>query len=293
MVHVNMGLLLRAQNEAQLASVLGHEITHYTERHTLQQFRTMRNTSTVLAFLSLGMAGASVAVGVNLTGAADLASMVAVLSFYSYSRDQEREADSGGFELMVAHGYDPHESVAVWRNVLQEADANPDRRGTALFLRTHPTEEERIENLQELADEVDETGPPREIGTDRYREVVLPHRKTWLERELGRAEYEESIALMKRLIELDPDSGELRFFLGEAHRRRNEAGDAEAAVAAYQDAISRPDAPVEAYRGLGMVALKEGVLELARSSFESYLQLAPEADDHAMVQLYLSRAGGE
>ena len=54
------GLMLRAQNEAQLAYVLGHEIGHYQKRHSLKQWRSVRDTSSVLIFLQLTAAGAGV-----------------------------------------------------------------------------------------------------------------------------------------------------------------------------------------------------------------------------------------
>ncbi len=55
------GLMIRAENEAQLAYVLGHEMAHYLRRHTLQQWRTVRDTSSALAFFSLAAAAAGVA----------------------------------------------------------------------------------------------------------------------------------------------------------------------------------------------------------------------------------------
>lgn len=52
------GLMLRAQNEAQLAYVIGHEIGHYQERHSLERWRAVRNTTTALAFVRIAASAA-------------------------------------------------------------------------------------------------------------------------------------------------------------------------------------------------------------------------------------------
>jgi predicted TPR repeat methyltransferase len=84
----------------------------------------------------------------------------------------------------------------------------------------------------------------------------------------------------------------LRYYIGEAYRRRNIKGDVESAIAAYQAAIAGTGAPVTVHRGLGLVALKAGQKNIARDAFQKYLSLAPDASDRATVQYYLTAAGG-
>jgi Tfp pilus assembly protein PilF len=78
------------------------------------------------------------------------------------------------------------------------------------------------------------------------------------------------------------------YYLGEAYRRRNAKGDLESATAAYQAAVAQGKAPSAAYRGLGLVSLKAGQNDAARSAFEQYLMLEPQAGDRDMVQFYLT-----
>ncbi len=90
----------------------------------------------------------------------------------------------------------------------------------------------------------------------------------------------------------NPASGELSFYLGEAYRKRNAAGDIDRASSAYKAAIAAGDAPVAAYRGLGLLAMKGGDKQTARDSFNRYLDAAPQADDRAMIQFYLAQLQG-
>jgi predicted Zn-dependent protease len=131
------GLILRAQNEAQLAYVLGHEMAHYLRRHSLQQWRTVRNTSNVLSFLSLATAAA----GVGFAG--DLAQLIAMGAIFAYSRDQEREADDIGFEMMAHVGYEPVQASRIWGDLLAEEGEAGEKSGKSIFFAAHPTTKDR------------------------------------------------------------------------------------------------------------------------------------------------------
>src|SRR5512134_627575 len=88
MMQVWSGLLVRMQNEAQLAAVLGHEIGHYLQRHSVERLRDAKSRSSFALILgmALGAAGAGANVG-------QLAELGIVASMMAYGRDQEREAD--------------------------------------------------------------------------------------------------------------------------------------------------------------------------------------------------------
>ena len=94
MMQVWTGLLLRAANEAQLAAVLAHEIGHYLKRHSLERLRDTRSKSALAQFLGMafGVAGAG-SVG-------QIAQLGVMASLFSFTRDNEREADAIGLELM-------------------------------------------------------------------------------------------------------------------------------------------------------------------------------------------------
>jgi len=282
MIIVWTGLLLRAQNEAELAFVLGHEITHYLKRHSVLNFEHATNAAGRVAFLSTATLGL----------AALPAALIAIGGIASYSRDQEREADEGGFNLVVANGYDPRQGAAFMANTGEEQDANPNRTKPSAFLSSHPATKERLATLTKRASEIEEQKRTTVVATDEYRKVIGPHRAAWLEEDFNRGDYLQSVAMIKQLVKIEPDSAELQYFLGEAYRRRNGKGDVESATAAYQAAIASMGAPNAAYRGLGLTALKAGQKEAARDAFQKYLSLEPDAKDRAIVEYYLMSVGG-
>jgi predicted Zn-dependent protease len=282
MVIVWTGLLLRTQNEAELAFVLGHEITHYLKRHSLLNFQKVTRTAGSVAFLSAATGG--------IGGL--LAVVPAIGMLASYSRDQEREADTGGFDLTVAKGYDPRQGALFMANTAEEEDANPNRDKPSAYLASHPATKERLATLTKRANELESQAHALVAGTDAYRAAVLPHRASWLEEEFNRGSYAQSVVMLKQLLKAEPDSGELQYSLGEAYRRRNAKGDPQSAMDAYKAAVGAMGSPAIAYRGLGLVALKTGDKTAAREALRHYLTLLPEAKDRATIQYYLTTVGG-
>ena len=274
------GLLLRVENEAQLAMILGHEMTHYFNRHSLKNFESSRDTSNVLAFLGLG--GLFALPIILLAGA----------GLVSYSRDQEREADAGGFDLATAAGYDPTQAGAVWQYMSVEDKADPHRPGHGLFGSDHPTDEERLATLKKRGAELASSKTSWIVAADSYHATIAPFRKVWLDDEMARGNPYESVVLMERLVAAEPSSGVMRYYLGQAYRRRNGDGDVKRAADAYTQAIALADVPATAWRDLGLMALKGGDKANAKVDFTTYLAHAPNADDKAMINFYLSGLNG-
>jgi tetratricopeptide (TPR) repeat protein len=173
---------------------------------------------------------------------------------------------------------------AIWRAVIDEQKANKDRRDRSFFTATHPDPEERMKKLAEAAANLPQGGT---TGADAYHAAMRPHRAAWLDGELARGEYDESLVVINRLVAVEPQSGELMFFQGEAYRRRANDGDLQLARDCYQRAIQAAVPFPAAYRGLGLVAMKMGDKPAARQAFTTYLERAPTADDRAMIQFYL------
>ncbi|MFQ5684386.1 MAG: M48 family metalloprotease [Candidatus Binatia bacterium] len=274
------GLILRAENEAQLAYVLGHELGHYLRRHTLQRWRDARSKSNFLAFFQLAAAAA----GVGYVG--PLVTLIALGSVYKFSRDNEHEADDLGFELMVKSGYDPREAHRIWEALVKEREAaeDPER---FIFFATHPPTEERIETLKELAEKALADGGDGFVGKERFLAVTLPLRATFLRDELRQRKFAGSQVVLDRLFESGVGLGELHFFQGELYRLRAEEGDEDKAIAAYQTASEFEDAPAEAHRALGLLFFRTGEKAKARASLERYLESRPDAEDREMIKTYL------
>lgn len=276
------GMLLRVQNEAQLAAVLGHELTHYLRRHTLQRWRDIRAKTDALVFFQFATAVA----GLGVVGI--VAQIAALGSIQSFNRDQEREADRVGFEMMAGAGYAPGQAPRIWEALIAEKEASYRPEGS-LFFSSHPTSEERRETLAEMAAEFETAGSA--LGRKRFVEMTAGFRAEWLRDELRQRDFGALQVVIDNLKEAGANPGELHYFQGELHRLRDddEEDDAAKAVAAYEQAISLGGAPSEVYRALGLLHWSAARKAQAKAAFETYLATAAEAPDRAMIEHYLEQ----
>lgn len=275
------GSLLRIQNEAQLALVLGHEFGHYRERHTLQQWRKLKRSSAFLSTFGILASGAGLGV------AAMAANMAGMASMMKFSRDKERDADRIGFAQLLAPGYDPFAGVELWNAMLREEQARDYGKPVPVFS-THPQTRERRDDLMAAARTI--SNPGRELGVAPYRQATRPMLKHWLENELTRRMFSSSIQVISDLRKTgaSEDAGLYTFFLGEAYRRRNKNGDSAQAATLYAVAISETGAPPDSWREHGLALREAGNRTAAAAALHHYLELSPNADDRAFIENYLA-----
>ncbi len=276
------GMLLRVQNEAQLAAVLGHELTHYLRRHTLQKWRDIRAKTDALAFFQF----ATAVVGLGIVG---IVAQVATLgSIQSFNRDQERESDRVGFEMMAGAGYEPEAAPRIWDALVAEKEAS-DRPKGSIFFASHPTSEERRETLAEMAAAYQATAA--ELGRKRFVEMTAGFRGGWLRDELRQRDFGAMQVVLDNLKQAGANLGELYYYQGELHRLRaeTEEGDTDKAVTAYEKAIDLGGAPPEVHRALGLIHWSARRQSEAKLAFEAYLSAAAEAPDRAMIEHYLGQ----
>jgi Zn-dependent protease with chaperone function len=276
------GLLLRADNEAQLAYVLGHELAHYLRRHSVQRWRDMRTKTNVAAVFTVLTAAA----GQGYIGS--LAQLAALGSILAFSRDNEREADEIGLELTARAGYDPREAPKIWEALDRERRAGKDSE-PLIFFATHPPTEERIGTLKELAGKAYTPDRIMTDGGQTHATILAPLRATLLRDELRLRDFARSQVLLERLLAGEPTSGQLHFFQGELYRLRGGDGDAARALASYERALTVGGAPPETNRAAGLLLMREGDKERARAAFDRYLTEAPGAEDRPMIQSYLEQ----
>ena len=132
---VYTGMLKVAENQDQLAAVLGHEVGHVLAQHGNERMSQQQLTNVALA----AAAGSGYVDTVSMQ-ALGLGAQIGIL--LPYSRTHESEADIIGLDLMAEAGFDPRESVQLWRNMDEAGgDAPPE------FLSTHPAGGTRIDNL--------------------------------------------------------------------------------------------------------------------------------------------------
>lgn len=311
-IYVHTGLLARMENEDQLATVFGHEMTHVENRHMLRFQRSARNKQIGLSVAAVAAAviladaqgdalgdgrwAKAATIGVMsdliLTLGLQLAFMASV---NGYGRGLEIEADEGGFAKLTNAGYDLAEAPAVYEALL--ADHGEPKKMEAFFFGSHPRLSERIENTRlYLA-----THPPAErpagiekgedVFARRIRPVVRDDAR--LNIEAGRLKLaEDQLAKVRDWMPEDPEThfleGRLRLAQAAAdkepagqRRRRGEAEDC------FRKAIELDPRRPAPRRELGLLLYERKELRDACLQFQRYTDLAPDASDTPRIQDYV------
>jgi len=139
--YVNSGLILRAQEEDELAGVMAHEISHVAARHGTKQATKAEliqlGAMAAMIVVPYGWAGYGIYEGMNLA---------IPLTFLKFSRDDEREADFLGIQYMYKAGYDPNAYVTFFERIQADEKRRPG--SIPRVFSTHPPTPERIELAQ-------------------------------------------------------------------------------------------------------------------------------------------------
>jgi predicted Zn-dependent protease len=139
--YVNSGLILRAQEESELAGVMAHEISHVTARHGTKN--ATKGEMMQLATIPLMLLGPAGWAGYGLYEGLNIA---IPLTYLKFSRDSEREADFLGLQYMYKAGYDPNAFVTFFERIQADEKRRP---GTIpKVFSTHPPTPDRIESAQ-------------------------------------------------------------------------------------------------------------------------------------------------
>jgi predicted Zn-dependent protease len=140
--YVNSGLILRADEEAELAGVMGHEIAHVAARHgtkTATKGEIMQMATIPIMILApYGMAGYGIYEGLNLA---------IPMSYLKFTRDSEKEADFLGLQYMYKSGYDPNAFVSFFEKIEAEERRHPG--SIPKIFSTHPPTPDRVQKAQE------------------------------------------------------------------------------------------------------------------------------------------------
>jgi predicted Zn-dependent protease len=144
---VYTGLLPVTQNEAALAAVIGHEVSHALLQHGNQRMSQQMGTEAVGLGLQLALTSKPAATRDIFMNAYGMGAQVGVL--LPFSRKHELEADEWGLKFAAIAGYDPQEAINLWKRMEQAGDGQKPPE----FLSTHPSEGKRIEQLEKLMPE--------------------------------------------------------------------------------------------------------------------------------------------
>ncbi|MFH7019177.1 M48 family metallopeptidase [Flavobacterium sp. FlaQc-47] len=144
---VYSGILPVTQNEAGLATVMGHEVSHALANHGAQRMSAAQLQQIGGAALGAATSGKSESTQQIFAQAYGLGSEVGVM--LPFSRSNETEADKIGLTLMAIAGYNPDDAISFWTRMSAKSGAA----GTPEFMSTHPSDASRIANLKSLIPE--------------------------------------------------------------------------------------------------------------------------------------------
>lgn len=264
-IYVNTGMLARIKNEAQMATILAHEMAHALRRHALKIFRALKDRS-----------AAHVAIQEGFTQSAG-----------PYSRSLEQEADRVGFELVIKAGYNPQEGVDLFGHL--EKESVKEKIHEPFVSETRPSLRDRMRNFEQILHAHEDTG----MSGIRHEEIFLLKTKgallenAWLDLKLGR--FTAARREAEKYLGIAPRDAKAFYLLGEVSRQRGRDGDIHRARAFYEKAISMDPSYAEPYRALGLIQYKAGEMMLARKSFQWCLLLSPHRPDKNYIQGYLRK----
>lgn len=145
-VYVNRGILERASNMSELAGVMGHEIEHVVLRHSVKQMEQQQGANVGLS------------IACALTNVCDsqvtqtVVNVGATAVFAKFSRQDEIQADDGGFQNVTRAGINPRGMLTFFQKLLAEEQAQGGSGATASWFADHPGTQDRIADIQRMLD---------------------------------------------------------------------------------------------------------------------------------------------
>ena len=281
-VFIHSGLLAKMTNEAQLATILGHEITHVTHHHGYRGVKDHRTKGTMLAIVNVGSGAAGYYGGlVQVLG--DLGATAAVSG---YSRSLEREADQVGWQRMLGAGYNLDAAPEVFRILM--ADIEQNGRAESFFFGTHPKLLDREENFMRMNDR-NKSAVGDDLGEFRFNEGILPILAINGELEMKAGRWIAARDQLWRYRVGSPNDPNARWLIAETERRAGTEGNLDEARDLLIEAVALDSRFAPAHRSLGLIYYKEGDWEGAARHLRTFLDLDTTAHDRAYLQAYLDQ----
>jgi len=312
-IYVHTGLLSRLDNESQLAMIVGHEMTHVTNRHALSFTRDAQNKQVlftvpaIAASIGVAVAAGSQARSGDSVGAAVLSQtanvllglglqLAAIAAINGYGRDLEREADEGGMAGLVRAVYDAKEAPGVYEVLRKESK----ERGSleTFFFGSHPRLTERVEDTNQLIKSryaMAAVAPDRVTNTEefglRMRTVVRENAR--LDIQAGR--FALAAEQLDRVLAITPKDPVAQLYYGDLYRLQSQrsrdtadkADKARKALERYERSAELDPAFPDPFRQLGFLYYQQKENARAKEAFQKYLALKPDAPDARRIKEYL------
>ena len=280
-IYIHSGILARVENEAQLAALLSHEMTHCTHRHSLRVIRSIKDRPAGIAAVQNALARISAVQAVaRLLGAAGLTAAVS-----GYSRSLETEADLVGLDLMAKADYDSYQALKLFKHLKLEIEA--EGIDEPYFFGTHPNVQQRIVNARNWLDENFDDRQLAVINTAEFKAGIQGVLLINARLDLRRGRYDLAQKTIARYLRIKPDDARAYYLLGEILRQRDDQDDVRSAASYFEKAIFLDPNYSDPHKALGLIYYKDGERRLAKRFFEACLLLSPNAPDKAYIQGYL------
>lgn len=270
-IAINRGLLVMLKDEAQLASVLGHEIVHAAARHGATQMTnaTLLNigAQTIGLVTQNNQYGSLIGIGTNIGAGAWQA---------SYGRSQELESDEYGIEYMVRAGYDPYAAVEL-QEIFLKLSGNRESNFLEAWMASHPPSAQRVARNKELAAKYGSGGKRNEQA---YARAIAQAKKdqpaydsnNQAVKAAGQKDFATANSLIDKAIRMQPKEAIFQVTKGQIALAQNQYSTAESA---FKKANSLNPGYYAGYVGAGVAQIQQQNINGAKSSFEKSLKYLP------------------
>lgn len=220
-IYVNTGLLAMLRNEAQMASVLGHEATHVINRHGYLENRSYRKKMATVNILAAvggmggGVGGLGGAIASGVLGA--IVPGVTIASIYGYSRELEREADAYGLRAMARNNYPPIQMAATFEQLKSGYEVQLQKEAHGLYA-DHPRLDDRIKYVEETVETMPALSGPPVVRATEYSSQMRQVMRHDVPLEILSARARTALGVATRLTEMNAESSEDAYLVGEAYR---------------------------------------------------------------------------
>ncbi|CAN5206259.1 hypothetical protein BH24PSE2_BH24PSE2_01770 [soil metagenome] len=269
---ITTGLMARLDNEAQLATVIGHELSHFLNRDNLRSRRAAdraKRKAAIMNFFTLGLAE-------SITEDRQMADV------HRHSRNQELRADSEGLKMMMAAGYAAAAAEDVFEHWVEERIEGTEQ----VSFRSHPRLVERAAAYKMLANAGSRAAKGR-LDAEHYERAIGKLLLDHAAAAIGRRDIEGAAFALDRHLARHPEHARAWFLRGEMARLGG-PGTRDSALEAYERAGRLPNPPAALYKSLGLLHRQRGEHRLAAVSLQRYLQLEPDAVDAPILRGYIA-----
>jgi len=270
---INRGLLTYLEDEAQLAAVLGHEITHAAARHGAQQ-----QTQNILISAGVMLTGAVVASKRSDYGLLAVGALGVGANAWQahYSRDNESEADKFGIKYMVAAGYDPQAAVELQEIFVKMQEGKNAGFIEGLFA-SHPPSAQRVEENKRTAAKYPAGGKRNKAQYQRAIAQLIKDKPAYdkftkAQQLAGNKQYIDALAYVDQAASLQPKEGLFWEFKGQLLLQQDKRDEA---VSALNKAINDNPKYFKPYVYRGIAYKQLGKLDLAEQDLNASQRYLP------------------